>query len=58
MMQEKVIAVNGNSMGVAVRSDSHTTPTAPETATAVPDLQPDPQRSLPPTDSEDLSPSL
>ncbi len=45
-------------MGVAVRSDSHTTPTAPETATAVPDLQPDPQQSLPPTDSEDLSPSL
>ncbi|KAK1809190.1 hypothetical protein LTR12_016456 [Friedmanniomyces endolithicus] len=49
---------NGNTMDVAVRSDSRATPVAPETATAIPDLQPDLQRSLPPTDSDDLSPNL
>ncbi|TKA28248.1 hypothetical protein B0A54_16940 [Friedmanniomyces endolithicus] len=52
------IRSNGNSMDAAVRSDSHATFTAPETATAIPDPQLDLRRNLPPTASEYLCPDL
>ncbi|KAK5689797.1 hypothetical protein LTR17_026142 [Elasticomyces elasticus] len=45
-------------MDVAARGDSNVTPAAPRTARDIPDLQPDLQRSLPLTESEDLSLNL